>query len=209
MASFQQPKTSRDRRHRVQDVPGPSSSPGVPAGSSSLIDKLTGDAEVPRLPAGIEIRTDEKRGRGLCAKSPFRAGEPKIVRVDGPLIVTDTSGATLLSIAPLQAALSNQNLSSSCSGCFLTPREIEIQTSQRSSIAPCSKCQTLYYCSEVCVSCVLTTQSGLIIRNAVRTISKTTKMNARYSRLSISEGLRPDHHPMYLPSLSGRWVEYA
>jgi hypothetical protein len=126
-----------------------------------------------------------------------------------PLLEADTSGATLLSTAPLQAALSNQNLSSTCSGCFLTPREIEIQTSQRSSLVPCSKCQTLYYCSQVCGRSALMIWSELIARNAARTIPKTTKMNARYSRPSISERIRPVHPPMYPPSLSGRWVEYA
>jgi hypothetical protein len=68
---------------------------------------------------------------------------PTIVATSNPL------GKSILSTKPLQAVLSVPNLSSACSGCLLTPREIAIKTGHTRSLSACGGCYVLYHCSDV------------------------------------------------------------
>jgi len=63
--------------------------------------------------------------------------------------VSDGPGKGVLSTRPLQAVLSVPNLSSACSGCLLTPREIAIKTGRTRALSPCGGCNLLHYCSDV------------------------------------------------------------
>jgi hypothetical protein len=65
------------------------------------------------------------------------------------LIDSDSLGKSVLSTIPLQAVLSVPNLSSACSGCLLTPREIAIKSGRTRSLSPCVACNVLHYCSDV------------------------------------------------------------
>jgi hypothetical protein len=65
------------------------------------------------------------------------------------MMTSDSLGKSVLSTKPLQAVLSVPNLSSACSGCLLTPREIAIKTGRTRSISPCVRCSVLHYCSDV------------------------------------------------------------
>jgi hypothetical protein len=74
----------------------------------------------------------------------------KLVRpLSTTLIDSDSLGKSVLSTIPLQAVLSVPNLSSACSGCLLTPREIAIKTGRTRSLSPCVGCNVLHYCSDV------------------------------------------------------------
>ena len=65
------------------------------------------------------------------------------------VVPSNPLGNSVLSTKPLQAVLSVPNLSSACSGCLLTPREIAIKTGRTRSLSPCVACNVLNYCSDV------------------------------------------------------------
>lgn len=74
----------------------------------------------------------------------------KLVRLKLSTVMTsDSLGKSVLSTKPLQAVLSVPNLSSACSGCLLTPREVAIKTGRTRSLSPCVGCNILHYCSDV------------------------------------------------------------
>jgi hypothetical protein len=71
MSSFQQLKAKRDKRHPVYHA------------ESELVEFMHGSSSSdtdglgkpgPSLPEGVEVRTDQKRGRGLYATGPHIAG---------------------------------------------------------------------------------------------------------------------------------------
>jgi hypothetical protein len=76
MSSFHQLKAKRDRRHPVQHVQHvqASGSAGEAIESSSSTQGLTGQPDSSVFPDGIEVKTDEKRGRGLYATKAYKAG---------------------------------------------------------------------------------------------------------------------------------------
>jgi len=65
------------------------------------------------------------------------------------MMTSEWLGKNILSTKPLQAVLSVPNLSSACSGCLLTSREIAIKTGRTRSLSPCGGCKVLHYCSHV------------------------------------------------------------
>jgi hypothetical protein len=74
----------------------------------------------------------------------------KLVRLFAATVKnSDKLGKSILSTRPLQAVLSVPNLSSACSGCLLTPREIAIKSGRTRSLSPCGGCNVLHYCSDV------------------------------------------------------------
>ena len=74
----------------------------------------------------------------------------KLVRgILSTVMPSDSLGKSVLSTKPLQAVLSIPNLSSACSGCLLTPREIAIKTGRTRLLSPCGGCNVLHYCSDV------------------------------------------------------------
>jgi len=83
------------------------------------------------------------------------------------MMTSDSLGRIVLSTKPLQAVLSVPNLSTACSGCLLTPREIAIKTGRTRSLSPCGGCKVLHYCSDVSGSVPLGS-NGLMNRSVVR-----------------------------------------
>jgi hypothetical protein len=71
MSSFHQLKAKRDKRHPVYHAE-PELVELMHGSSSSDTDGLGKPG--PSLPEGVEVRTDEKRGRGLYATRPHKAG---------------------------------------------------------------------------------------------------------------------------------------
>jgi hypothetical protein len=145
MSSFHQLKAKRDKRHPAPHSEAPRS-PEKANSSSSLKHAVTRQPGSGVLQDGVEVRTDEKRGRGLYATKAYRAGKSSC---SSPVNWSDRLGQSILSTKPLQAVLSVPNLSTSCSGCLLIPREIAIKTGRTRSLSPCSGCNVLYYCSDV------------------------------------------------------------
>ena len=143
MSSFHQLKTKRDRRHPAQYVQASSTSTG-----ESTQQKSAGLEQPPSvsLPDGVEVKTDKKRGRGLYVSKAYQAGMSCALPRVRPQFFP---GKSVLSATPLQAILSTSNLSSTCSGCLLTPREIAIKTGRSPVLAPCTRCSILHYCSDV------------------------------------------------------------
>jgi len=141
MSSFHQLKAKRDNRHPVQHVKASGSTEKAIGSSSS--QTVTGQPDL--LPDGVEVRTDQKRGRGLYATKAHKAGTSSLITREG----SDGPGKGVLSTKPLQAVLSVPNLSTACSGCLLTPREIAIKTGRTRSLSPCGGCNLLHYCSDV------------------------------------------------------------
>lgn len=58
-------------------------------------------------------------------------------------------GGVIYTTGPLQAVPSSSQISRVCSGCLLTPREIEIQTGKAPILSACPGCNVLRYCSPV------------------------------------------------------------
>jgi hypothetical protein len=76
MSSFHQLKAKRDKRHPVQHVQHVQASESIDKvnGSSSSTVEMTGQPGSSVLPDGVEVKTDEKRGRGLYATKAYKAG---------------------------------------------------------------------------------------------------------------------------------------
>jgi hypothetical protein len=145
MSSFAQLKAKRDKRHPAQRIEFTEAPAEASRSSTSKLQEI-GQLASSALPNGVEVRTDEKRGRGLYAKKAYKAGKP----INIGLSHSDRNkGRTVLSASPLQAVLSIPNLPSACSGCLLTPREIAIKIGRSRSLSPCEECGVLHYCSEV------------------------------------------------------------
>jgi hypothetical protein len=145
MSSFHQLKAKRDKRHLAPHIKT-SRSPEKAIESSPLKFGVIGKPGSGVLPDGIEVKTDEQRGRGLYATKAYKAGRFSYGFL-GKL--ADRLGGSVLSTKPLQAVLSVPNLSTACSGCLLTPREIAIKTGRTRSLSPCQDCKLLKYCSDV------------------------------------------------------------
>jgi hypothetical protein len=73
MSSFHQLKAKRDKRHPAPHSEAPRS-PEKVIESSSLRHGVTGQPGSSVLPDGVEVKTDEKRGRGLYATKAYKAG---------------------------------------------------------------------------------------------------------------------------------------
>jgi len=73
MLSFHQIKAKRDKRHPVQHVPA-SESTELPSGNSLTTQEGTGQPGLSVLLDGVEVKTDEKRGRGLYATKAYKTG---------------------------------------------------------------------------------------------------------------------------------------
>ncbi|WVQ75700.1 hypothetical protein IAR50_005330 [Cryptococcus sp. DSM 104548] len=92
--------------------------------------------------AGLEVWDVPGRGRGLVAGKKFKAG------------------SRILKTPTATSVLSTANLTTTCHGCFLTPREkgIVLASSGKGSegsgarvkLNRCSGCKTLHYCSREC-----------------------------------------------------------
>jgi hypothetical protein len=81
MASFQQLKSSRDKRHVIQSAQlAALMTPGASGSAGKVAETMETE-----LPPGVEIRTDEKRGRGLYATSDFRAGQSANIHWQDPV----------------------------------------------------------------------------------------------------------------------------
>jgi hypothetical protein len=147
MSSFHQLKAKRDKRHPVQHVQHAQASGSAEkaSGSSFSTQEVTEQPSSGVLPDGVEVKTDEKRGRGLYATKAYEAGTSG----SSTVATSDSLGKSVLSTTPLQAVLSIPNLSSACSGCLLTPREIAIKTGRNRSLSPCVGCNVLHFCSDV------------------------------------------------------------
>lgn len=81
MSSFHQLKAKRDKRHPIQHVKA-SEITEEASGSSSSIQEMTEQPSSGVLPDGVEIRTDEKRGRGLYATKAYKTGTSQTIYCD-------------------------------------------------------------------------------------------------------------------------------
>jgi len=73
MSSFHQLKAKRDKRHPVKHVQASGST--EPASEKSIYQQeVIGQVQSGVLPDGIEVKTAEKRGRGLYATKAYKAG---------------------------------------------------------------------------------------------------------------------------------------
>jgi hypothetical protein len=73
MSSFHQLKAKRDKRHPIQHAKA-SEITEEASGSFSSTRGLSGQPRSSVLPDGVEVKTDEKRGRGLYATKAFKTG---------------------------------------------------------------------------------------------------------------------------------------
>jgi hypothetical protein len=73
MSSFHQLKARRDKRHPIQHAKA-SEITEEASGSSSSTQGLSEQPRSSVLPDGVEVKTDEKRGRGLYATKAYKAG---------------------------------------------------------------------------------------------------------------------------------------
>ena len=118
------------------------------------------------------------------------------------MMISDWLGKMILSTKPLQAVLSVSNLSSACSGCLLTPREIAIKTGRTRSLSPCGVCKVLHHCSDVSSSIRLVSWA-LTDRNVELWIQRITRRNAGACKLSTRPPASPPL-PIYRPKQSVR-----
>ncbi|WVQ94948.1 hypothetical protein IAU59_002038 [Kwoniella sp. CBS 9459] len=136
-----------------------------PPMASSAVDRTLSEAEyslesdaeqlygAELAAAGLEVKALASRGRGLISSKVFRPGN-RILRTE-----------------PAISLLEQTQIPTTCSGCFLSPREKEIldianqygpdspklaelesdgEIAKRRKLNRCSGCKTLYYCSREC-----------------------------------------------------------
>ncbi|ORY22390.1 hypothetical protein BCR39DRAFT_551744 [Naematelia encephala] len=107
----------------------PSSTTPAPPKPTSIDPRDT----IYTLPPFLQVRRSEGSGRGIYTTKRIKAG------------------SVLLLSTPRVAVLSTSQLSSTCSGCFLTPQESALKSGQPvQGIKRCQACRATYYCSIAC-----------------------------------------------------------